>query len=120
MRKLFAAVTVLLVSLGVAMAEDFGGVIKKVDGNKLTITKVKRGEKGKFEKGEDVTLTVADNVKVTKIRFNQETKKFEAGDALEGGLKNALVKEEAFVRVKTENDKITELGVGEGRKKKDN
>lgn len=114
MRKLAAAAVILMVSVGVAMAEEFGGILKKVEGDKITVTKFKKGEKG-----EDVTLTVAANVKVVKGKFNKETKKFEAGDALEGGLKNAAVKAGAFVRITTDNDnKVTEIRVAEGLKKK--
>ena len=51
MRKLFAAATILMVTFGVAMAEEFTAVISKVDGNKVTFTKVKKGEKERRGKG---------------------------------------------------------------------
>lgn len=117
MRKVLAAAVILVVGVTFVTAEEFGGIISKVEGNKLSVTKFKKGEKG----GEEVTLTVADNVKVVKGKFNQETKKFEAGEALEGGLKNErFTKGKVFAGLVTnEAGVVTEIRVGEGRKKKD-
>src|SRR5262249_30916627 len=78
MKKFFAAATVLVISFSVAMAEEFTASISKVDGSKVTLTKRKKGEKG-----EETTLTATDDVKVVKAKFNKETKKLEAGDAIE-------------------------------------
>jgi hypothetical protein len=117
MQKIFAAAVILLVGVAVLAADEFGGIITKVEGNKLSVTKFKKGEKG----GEEVTLTVSDSVKVVKGKFNQETKKFEAGEALEGGLKNErFTKGKVFGFIVTNADNVvTEIRVGEGRKKKD-
>ncbi len=70
------------------VSAEFWGTIKKVDGNKLTVMKGYSKKKG--EKREDVTLIVAENVKVVKARFNKATKKIEAGDTIKNGLKNEL------------------------------
>lgn len=115
MRKIVAASVVLLASFAVVSAEEFGAVITKVEGNKVTLTKRQKGQK----EGEEVTLTAADNVKVVKGKFNRETKKFEAGDPIEAGLKSELLtKKGSFARVTTDDqNRITEIRVGEGFRK---
>lgn len=121
LRKCFGAAVLLFVSFGLVAAEEFAAVIRKVSGNKIDIVK----GFGKDKKGEESTLTVADNVKVLKGKFNAETKKLEAGDAIEGGLKNELfTKSEkgVFARITTADDgKVTQIivGGGKGKKKKD-
>ena len=125
MRKIVAAAIVLCVSFSVAMAEEFRATISKVDGSKVTLTK--RLKKG--EKGEETTLTAVDDVKVLKSKFNKETMKFEAGDAIESGLKNEMFSNASTkavnARVSTNDDgKITEIRVfegfkGKGKRKKD-
>ncbi len=121
-RKLFCAAIVLTFSVGVALADEFTAIITKVDGNKITFTKFDFKAK---EKGEPMTLPAADNVKVVKGKFNKEEKKFETGDAIEGGLNNKMFKEigekGVFVRITTDDGKITQImstGFG-GKKKKD-
>ncbi len=117
MRKFAAGAVIVLVSLSVAIADEFRATITKVDGNKITLTKTKKGEKG-----EEMILTAADNVKVVKGKFNQDTKKYDAGDAIQGGLKAevfAKIGEKGIqATVVTEGDKITEIRVGGGGKKK--
>jgi len=122
MRRIVAAAIVLCVGVSVAMAEEFRATISKVDGSKVTLTKrVKRGDKG-----EEVTLTAVDDVKVVKGKFDKETKKVEAGDPIEGGLKADIFSKTVNARVITNDDgKITEIrvfegfgGKGKGKKKK--
>ena len=112
MRKLAAIIAVFCLGYVVASAEEFMVMVKNVDGNKITGTKFvpKDGEK---PKAEEVTLAVADGAKVIKGgKFNKETKKLEGGDAVEGGLTNAIFKKGGFMcRVVTENDKVTEIRV---------
>lgn len=117
MRKVLAAASVLLFALGVCVADEFGGKITSIEGNKITIQKK---SKVKGEKGEEVTLTATDKVKVVKGTYNKETKKVESGDAIEGGLKASEVKVGAFVNVVTDGDKVSEIRVLAGRKKKNN
>lgn len=114
MRKILASVTVLLLTLGVVVGEEFNGKITKIDGNKITVQK--KGKKG--AKGDEVTLTAGEGVKVLRSKFNRETKKLEAGEALEGGLKNEALKEGAAVHVVTDGDKVSEIRVIAGGKKK--
>ena len=117
LRKVIAASLVLVLSVGVAFADEIRGVITKVEGNKVTFTEMK----GKGQKGEEHTMTVAKDVKVVKGTFNKETKKLEAGDSLDDGLKNKMFTSigEKGVRVLivTEDKKITEIRVMGGRGK---
>jgi hypothetical protein len=116
MRRVLIAAPIFLVCLGVALGEEFRGVIKKVDGNKITVLKGKKGDT------KEVTLTVVENVKVSKGKFNKETKKLEAGDPIENGLKNELFAKDTRATIVTNDDgKVTEIRVGGGgRKKKKN
>jgi hypothetical protein len=67
---------------------------------------------------------VVENVKVSKGKFNKETKKLEAGDAIENGLKNELFSSGKTRATFTTNDdgKVTEIVVGGrgGKKKRNN
>jgi hypothetical protein len=118
LRKFVGAVLVMVFCVGFSLAEELGGVISKVDGKKVTFTE----RKSKDEKGPEQVLTVADSVKVVKAKFNKETKKVEAGDALEGGLTNELLAKigEKGVRATIVTDadkKITEIRVFAGKGK---
>jgi hypothetical protein len=86
LRKVVGAVFILTLCIGISLADEFGAIISKVDNGKITFTEFK----GKGEKGAEKTLPVADKVKVVKGKFNKETKKMEAGDPIEGGLKNEM------------------------------
>jgi hypothetical protein len=123
LRKVIAASLVLVLSVGVCFAEEIRGVIIKVEGGKVTFAKLEgRGKDAK--KGEEMTLPVAKDVKVVGLKFNQEAKKVEAGDAIEGGLKNKMFSEigEKGIRgtIITDegNKKITEIRVMQRRGKK--
>ena len=117
MRNLLVVGTFLTLSLGLVMGAEFRATIVKVDGNKVTFTK--NAKKG--EKGEEATLPATDKVKVSKGKFNMDTKKVEAGEALEGGLKNEAVKAGAAATIVTDDDgkNITEIRITERKKKKD-
>jgi hypothetical protein len=117
MKKIAVALVALVCGIGVLSAEEFFGTIKKVDGDKITV--VKGAKKG--EKGEEVTMTVAKDAKVTKGKFNKEDKKFEAGDAVEGGLKNEMFSKEVRARITEDGGKVTAINVMTfgGKKKKD-
>ncbi len=119
MRKFVGVVVVLALFCGIALAEEIRAIITKVEGDKVTFAV----SKGKGEKGDEKTMPVADNVKVVKGKFNQETKKVEAGEALEGGLKNerfSKIGEKgvgATIVTDADNKKITEIRVFGGRGK---
>ena len=122
MRTLVGIVSVFCLCYGLASAEEFGFLIKKVDGNKITGVKLAGKKDGDKAKPADVTLNAAANVKVTKGgKFNKETKKLEGGDAVDGGLTNAMfTKGNVMSRVVTEGDNVTEIRVmGGGQFKAD-
>ena len=133
MLKFIAASLVLVIAVASAAADEMTGFITRFEDGKMTVKKTKGTET------EDVTLKVADNVKIVRSKMNMNTKKLEAGEAFEGG-KDALaklVKETAervkkwteegkkgfglgvFASIVTEGDKVTEIRVtGGGGKKK--
>ena len=90
MSKIAASITMLLFTFSVASADDFFASIKKVDGNKVTLVKFKGFKKGEKGAGEEVTLTASAKVNVVKGKFNKETKKVEAGKAIDAGLKSEV------------------------------
>ena len=133
MRKFVTASLVLLIAVAVAAADEFAGFITKFEDGKMVVKKSKGSEPP-----EEVTLKVADNVKIVRGKANINTMKIEAGEVIEGG-KEALAKQvkETAVRVKkyveegkkgfglgvfasivTEGDKVTEIRVTGGGKKK--
>ena len=137
MWKFVAASLVLVIANTVAntsaAADEFVGFITKFEDGKMSVKKSKG-----TEPPEEVTLKVADNVKIVRGKVNMNTKKIEAGEAFEGG-KDALakqVKETAervkkwteegkkgfglgvFASIVTEGDTVTEIRVTGGSKKK--
>lgn len=135
MHKLVAASLVLVLAVAVAAADEFTGFITRFEDGKMTVKKSKGTET------EEVTLKVADNVKIVRSKMNMNTKKMEAGEAYEGG-KDALAKQVkqtaeqvkkwteegkkgfglgVFASIVTEGDKVTEIRVtgSGGRKKQD-
>lgn len=111
LRKVLGAVIVVVLCAGISLAEEIRAVITKVADDKVTFAE----SKGKGEKGPEKTLSVAANVKVVKAKFNKDTKKLEAGDPLEGGLKNELFtnigEKGRGATIVTEGDKIVEIRV---------
>jgi hypothetical protein len=121
LRKLACATVLLFLCIGITLGEEIRAIILKVDGNNVTFV----ANKGKGQKGPEQTLPVAENVKVSKGKFNQETKKVDAGEPLDGGLKNEAFSSEklekgvrATVVTDDENKKITEIRLMPARKKK--
>ena len=135
MRKFVAASLVLVIAVTAAAADEFVGFITKFEDGKLTVKKSKG-----TEPPEEIILKVADDVKIVRSKVNKDTMKIEAGESFEGG-KDALakqVKETAeqvkkwteegkkgfglgvFASIVTEGDKVTEIRVtGGGKKKQD-
>lgn len=132
MHKFIAASFVLVIAVAVAAADEFTGFITRFDDGKMTVKKTKGTET------EDVSLKVADNVKIVRSKMNMNTKKLEAGEAYEGG-KDALAKQVkstaeqvkkwteegkkgfglgVFASIVTEGDKVTEIRVSGGGRKK--
>jgi hypothetical protein len=120
LRKVVCAAVILVLSVGVVMADEIRAVITKVEGNKVTFAEMK----GKGEKGDEQTLPVAKDVKIVKGKFNKETKKVEVGDELEGGLKHKMFADigekgvRALIVTDDSNKKIKEIRVFGGKGKK--
>jgi hypothetical protein len=122
-RRIVCIGVVLALSASVAFADSFVALITKVEGNKVTFHPFE-GKGKDAKKGEETTMKVAKDVKVVKGKFNKETKKFEAGDEIEGGLKHKMFEEipekGIFARITTDDDnkRIKEISVFGGRKGK--
>src|SRR5215472_12139210 len=111
-RKGVSAAVVLVLCVGIALADEILAGITKVEGNRITFAEIKKGG----VKGPEKTLAVSKNVKVVKGKFNKETKKVESTDEeIEGGLKSKLftdIPEKGRVAVivtNADNTKITEI-----------
>jgi hypothetical protein len=131
-RKLFCSMIVMTIAIGFVAADEFVAVIVKVDGDKVTYQKFKKGDKGKKGKGEKdgdpVTLPVAKDAKITKGKGSFKDMKFsvEPGDPIEGGLKadifkNATEEKGVFAGITRSEDKktITAIATVQFGKKKD-
>ena len=117
--KTLCAGVVLAVTVGVTTAEEFFGAILKVEKGKISFVTRKKGEKG-----EEKSFSLAKGLKVVKGKLNVEEKKIEAGEAIEGGLKNKIFQEisEKGVRaqiITNDDGKVTEIRILAPRKKKD-
>ncbi len=122
LRKVIAAAVVVVLFVGVAFAEEIRAVITKVDGDKVTFAPV-TGKGKDAKKGDAQTLPVAKAVKVVKGKFNRETKKVEAGDDIESGLKNEMFSKigdngvGATIVTDADGKNITEIRVFQRKKK---
>ncbi|MCC6418092.1 MAG: hypothetical protein IT429_07550 [Gemmataceae bacterium] len=120
MRKFVCAAVIAVCAFGVAMADEFGVIITKIDGNKIVGTK--KGKKG--AKGEAVELTIAAGAKINKGKYDKEIKKTVAAGEYTGGLdalKEAVSKAEKGVGatvVTGDDGKVTEIRVSQKKKKK--
>jgi hypothetical protein len=120
LRKVVCVVAIMVLSVGVVFADQFGALITKVDGNKVTFYPFKDKQKG-----EEKTMKAAKDVKIVKAKFNKETKTIEAGDEIEGGLKSKMFAEipekGIFGQITTDDDnkRIKEIRVFAFKKKKE-
>jgi len=119
LRKVVGALFVAVFCIGITLAGEIRAIITKVEGDKVTFAE----NKGKGERGPEKTLPVSPTVKVVKGKFNKETKKVEAGDAIEGGLKHKMfstISEKginATIVTDADDKHITEIRVVAGKKK---
>ena len=119
LRKVVCAAVILVLSVGVVFADEFGALITKVEGNKVTFYPFKDKQKG-----EEKTMKAAKDVKIVKGKFNKETKTVEAGDEIEGGLKSKMFAEipekgiRAQIITDDDNKRIKEIRIFRGGKKK--
>jgi len=113
-RRIVLAAVIGFIGISAAVAEEFGVLISKVDGNKITFTKLKKGEKV----GTATTLPATADLKVNKGRPNAETKKLEPGDPIAAGLKSEVFSKitdegiRARIVTDAENKHITAIIVG--------
>jgi len=120
LRKFVCAAVIMVIGLGVALAEEFPAVISKVENGKVTFKKGKKGD------GDEMTLPVTADAKITKGKFNPDTKKVEAGEPIENGLKAdpfTKISEKglrATITTDADNKHITSISVFGGGKKKGN
>lgn len=111
MKKFVFAAVSTLVLVGFVTADEFIGAITKVEGNKVYFSKGKKGEDKKEGNAE-----ATKDVKVMTGMFDKDAGDFKskAGEAVEGGLKNAMFKDigekGVFAQITT-NDagKITQI-----------
>jgi len=120
MGKIIGCVTLFLFGAGVMQADEIVVSIKKVDGNKITYTKVMKGKKNKNTPAEEVTVTATSDVKVMKGTYDKKAKSFTAGDAIEGGLSSKTFSSgKTFARITTDDTgKVTQVLVADKGKKK--
>jgi len=118
LRKLVLGLFTLTVFAGVTLSDEFRASIRKVEDGKVTFNK-----STKDNKVDDQTLPIADDAKIVNGKYNDETKKFDAGDKIEGGLKASIFQKiddkkgvRAMIITDTDNKKIIEIRVG-GKKK---
>jgi hypothetical protein len=119
LRKLVCLGIVAVLSVSVALADEFRCAITKVEEGKITFAKTKfNKDTKKVEKSDPETLPVAADCKVNTGKFNKDTKKLEAGDPVPNGLKNEMFSKEVGATVITDadNKKVIEIRVG-GKKK---
>jgi hypothetical protein len=71
------------------LSEEFRAAVTKVADGKVTFTRTLATKDGK-KVDDEQTLPVADNVKVVRGKLDKDTREVEAGEPIEGGLKNEL------------------------------
>jgi hypothetical protein len=110
MQRLIAVVAVFVMAIGFAIGAEVKGKFKSIDGDKLVVSV------GKKDDAKDQTFIVLPTAKILQGKFDKETKKFVAGDAVDGGLKS--VKEGSFVTLEVDGDKVSQVIVGGKKGKK--
>jgi hypothetical protein len=107
-RNVLCAMAVMTVCIGIASADDFMAMIKKVEDGNVTFVNLAPDSK-KNER----TLPAAKDVKVFTGKFNPATKKLEEDTPLEGGLTNDAFKNFKFlmsnVTTSTDGKNITKI-----------
>jgi hypothetical protein len=121
LRKIIGTTVVALLFVSFAFAEEIRAVITEVKDGKVTFAPLE-GKGKDAKKGDPKTMPVSDSVKVVYGNFNKDTKKVEAGDAIDGGLKNEMftkidAEKGKRATITTEGDKITEIMIMKGKGK---
>jgi hypothetical protein len=89
-RKLFCAMVVMAIGVSFVAAADYQCRILKVDGDTVTIQKLKGKGKKQENDGDPVKIKASDKVKVVSGKFDADTKKVVDGEDVKDGLKNEL------------------------------
>jgi len=118
LRRIACAVTILAVSVGIGLAEEFRGIITKIDDGKVTFKTVKfNKEEKKLEIGDAKTYEIAKDVKVFKREGKD--KKSDLADGLKADVfKNIDDKKGVGATINVVDGKVTEISVGGGKKGK--
>jgi hypothetical protein len=111
----------MTVTVGFVLADEYSGVLKKVDGNKITVQKTKKVDKKNENDGDPVVLTVNSDAVISKGK-GAKGGKFEATDKIETGLKDDIFtkideKKGVNVRITADGDKVSQILVIGGKKK---
>jgi hypothetical protein len=129
LRKFVCAAIVVVFGLSIAMADEIQVLISKADGGKITYKKVmvgkggkggKGGGKGVQTEGDDITMPVKADAKITKGKFDMDAKKFVADEKIDGGLKSDTFTKidekglRATIITDADNKNVTEIIVGGG------
>ena len=110
LRNVVGALALIALSVGLVVAEPVKGRITKIGGGKITVVSGKKGEQ------KSSTYDLAADVKVLRKKKDQTV------DA-DGGLKNEALqnideKKGVFATVNVDGNKVTEIVLGGGKKKK--
>jgi uncharacterized protein YaaW (UPF0174 family) len=132
LRPALCASVILALMSGLLQAQqEHRVVIRKIEGDKITVANFKfNKEEKKLEFTDEKTLTLAKDVKVVTAKFNKETKSVEVGEPLPGGLQNERLQKIGergvfAVVITNDNNQVTEIRVfpgfkgGKKRKQKD-
>jgi hypothetical protein len=113
MRKFAFTTAILLVGCGLAGAEEFTGLITKVDGDKVYVTRFGPPAKKDEKPREPEILTAADSCKVFQLgKFNPATKMTDADQPVEDGLKSKLfVKATVTARIVILGEKVAKVTI---------
>ena len=110
LRRLACAFAILALCVGFSMAETIKGRITKIGDGKVTVETGKKGET------KSADYEIAKDVKVLKQEGKDKVE-------LQGGLKNEALqnigKKGVFATLEVDANKVTEIVIGGGKKKKD-
>jgi hypothetical protein len=112
LRNVLGALALIAMSVGLVMAEPVKGRITKIADGKITVMVGKKGE------AKANTYELAKDVKVVRQKDDQKVE-------VEGGIKNKQLQnidetKGVFATVNVDGNKVTEIVLGGGKKKKNN
>jgi hypothetical protein len=125
LRKFVCASVVAVLGLSIAFADEIPVLISKAADGKITYKKVMAGKggggkKGVQTEGDDVTMPVKADAKISKGKFDMDAKKLVADEKIDGGLKSDTFTKidekglRATIITDADNKNVTEIIVGGG------